>query len=269
MAEMLHLDTLRFEEREPGIGILTMNRPSRANSQTIEMFHEYEKVARELRHSDLSALVIAGEGGRSFCPGFDLDEVDIITKMSIPELTRFQMTATGGLREIRRLPFPVVAALTGPVAGGGLALALAADIRICSPTTRLSAAFVRIGLSAGEFGCSYMLPRLIGPGRAAELAYTGRIVDADEAAAIGLVNRIVPDDELMDQALDLSRKIAEHSPTAVRMTKTALLHNLEVGSYEAALELENRGQNLLTRTEDMAEALSAFREKRTAEYVGR
>ena len=167
------------------------------------------------------------------------------------------------------MPFPVIAAIHGPAAGGGLALSLAADIRLAAPTAKFNAAFVRVGLSVGELGTSWQLTRLVGPGRAAEIGYTGRMVEADEAARIGLVNRIVPSDKLFDEALDLAKQIARNSPGGVRMSKRALQRNQEVTSYAAALELENRGQALLTRGEDMPEALAAFKDKREPEFTGR
>jgi enoyl-CoA hydratase/carnithine racemase len=125
---------------------------------------------------------------------------------------------------------------------------VAADIRLVSSTAKFSTAFLKVGLSMGELGLSYNLSRLIGPGRAAEIGYTARIVGADEAVAIGLANRVVPTERLFDEAVALARLIATNSPGGVRMSKRAIQHNQEITSYAAALELENRGQALLTRT---------------------
>lgn len=263
------LNTLQFEEVEPGIGVLRINRPERMNSQTVEMFHEYWEAGRALRDSGLRALVLTGAGERAFCAGFDLDEIDVITHMGVREFLKFQETATGGIREIRQLPFPVIAALHGAATGGGLALALAADIRLAAPTLKMSAAFVKVGLSLGELGSSFTLPRLVGPAKAAEIGFTARIVEADEARRIGLVNHVHPAEQLMDEALSMARQIAANSPGGVRMSKRAIQRNLEIGSFEAALELENRGQALLTRTDDMPEALAAFKDGRNPEFVGR
>ena len=126
-----------------------------------------------------------------------------------------------------------------------------------------------MGLSAGELGTSWQLTRLVGPGRAAEIAFTGRYVEADEAARIGLVNRVVPVLELFDEAAAMARLIAGNSPGGVRLSKRALQRNLEVASYAAALELENRGQALLTRCDDMPEALAAFKQRRDPVFTGR
>ena len=263
------LETLTFEEAEPGIGILRMNRPGRANSQTVTMFREYLVVGRALRDSGLRALIVTGTGTRAFCAGFDIDEVHVLTEMGAGEFMRFQEPAPGGIASIRHRPFPVIAAIHGPATGGGMALALAADIRLAAPTMKISAAFVQVGLSFGELGTSYNLARLIGPARAAEIGYTARVVEAEEAERIGLVNRIVPTEQLLDEALSTARQISLNSPAGVRFSKRAIQRNTEIGSYEAALELENRGQALLTRTEDMPEALAAFKERRPAVFAGK
>ncbi|MBD0860298.1 enoyl-CoA hydratase/isomerase family protein [Gordonia sp. zg691] len=263
------LETLTFDEVEPGIGVLRMNRPDRLNSQTVTMFHEYLAAGRALRDSQLRALILTGTGERAFCAGFDLDEIHVITEMGVREFLKFQETATGGIQSLRHLPFPVIAAVHGPATGGGMALALAADIRLAAETLKMSAAFVKVGLSMGELGTSYNLARLVGPARAAEIGFTGRIVEADEALRIGLVNHVYPREKLFDEALTLARQIALNSPGGVRMSKRAIQRNTEIGSYEAALELENRGQALLTRTEDMPVALAAFKDKRVPEFTGR
>lgn len=262
-------ETLAIEVLDGGIAILRVNRPQRMNSQTVRMFHEFGEAALALRDSGLRALVLTGSGTRAFCAGFDLDEIEVITQMGVREFLAFQETATGGIAAIRHLPFPVLAAVHGPAAGGGLALALAADIRYAAPTAKFSAVFVRVGLSVGELGTSFTLSRLVGPAHAAEIGYTGRLVGAEEAERIGLVNRVVPSESLLDETLATARTIAANSPGGVRLSKRAIQRNLEITSYAAALELENRGQALLTRTEDMPEALAAFKAKRPAHFTGR
>lgn len=262
------LKELTFEVLPGDIGVLRINRPDRMNSQTIRMFSEYGEAAFALRDAPLRALIVTGTGTRAFCAGFDLEEVGQIAEMGVREFLKFQETATGGIQGLHFLPFPVIAAIHGPATGGGLALALAADIRLCDPRAKFSAAFVKVGLSCGELGTSYHLTRLVGPARAADIGYTARIVGADEAERIGLVNRVVPTDELFDAAVALAQQIAENSPAGVRMSKRAIQRNMEVSSYAAALELENRGQALMTRTADMPEALAAFKEKRAPRFTG-
>ncbi|CAN5460412.1 enoyl-CoA hydratase-related protein [soil metagenome] len=262
------LEQLSFEVVDGNIGVLRINRPDRMNSQTIQMFTEYGEAAFALRDAPLRALILTATGTRAFCAGFDLEEIHQITEMGVREFLKFQETATGGIQAIRHLPFPVIAAVHGPATGGGMALALAADIRLCDPKAKFSAAFVKVGLSMGELGTSYNLTRLIGPAKAAEIGYTARIVGADEAAAIGLVNRVVPTEDLYDEALAMARMIAQNSPGGVRMSKRAIQRNQEITSYAAALELENRGQALMSRTSDMPEALAAFKEKRAPRFTG-
>jgi enoyl-CoA hydratase/carnithine racemase len=163
----------------------------------------------------------------------------------------------------------VIAAVNGPAAGGGMSLTLMADIRLGSPAAKFNAAFVRIGLSAGDLGASWLLPRLIGPSAAAEIGFTGRMVDAEEAESLGLLNRVTGSDDLLDQSLAMARQISANSPGGIRLSKRALQANMEIASFAAALELENRGQALLTRCDDMTEALEAFKAKRAPNFSGR
>ena len=262
------LEELTFEVLPGDIGILRINRPERMNSQTIRMFHEFGEAGFALRDAPLRALIVTGSGDRAFSAGFDLDEIHRLTEMGPLEFLRFIETATGGIQSIRHLPFPVIAAVHGPATGGGLSLALAADIRLCDERAKFSAAFVKVGLSIGELGTSYNLARLVGPARATEIGCTGRLVLAEEAERIGLVNRMVPAGDLLEEALAMARLIAGNSPGGVRMSKRAIQRNQEVTSYAAAIELENRGQALLTRTADMPEALAALKEKREPRFVG-
>ena len=242
------LDTLTLELVDEAVVLMRLNRPHRMNAMTVAMFTEFNLVATALRDNGVRALIMAGAGDRAFCSGFDLDEIKVIGEMGIREFLRFQELAAGGLAALRALPFPVIAAVHGAASGGGLSLALSADIRLAAPTAKFNAAFVRVGLSAGELGTSWTLTRLVGPGRAAEIAFTGRNVDAAEALRIGLVNHVIPAADLLDEALALARQISVNPAAGVRMAKRALQRNLEVASYGAALELANRGQALLSFT---------------------
>ncbi|MCU1658635.1 MAG: enoyl-CoA hydratase/isomerase, partial [Pseudonocardiales bacterium] len=134
---------------------------------------------------------------------------------------------------------------------------------------KFNAAMTRIGLSAGDLGVSWLLPRIVGPALAAELAYTGRFVFAEEAERTGLVNELTEPDQLLERSIALAESICANSPGGVQLSKRALQANMEIGSYAAALELENRGQALLTRTSDMTEALAALQEKRTPVFTGK
>ncbi len=244
MNELRTARTLAFDQHGPGIVVMSVNRPERANSQTVEMFGELAWAAATLRNAPLRALIITGAGGRPFCTGFDLDEVEIIAKLSVPEFTDLVETAAAGSTALRALPFPVIAAVSGPAAGGGLSLALAADIRVADQTGSFSAGFVRVGLSIGELGTSWNLIRLVGPGRAAEMAYTGRTVRAEEAKRIGLTDRLVETGMALDAALELAETIATNPEYGVRSTKNAFVRNMENNSLKAALEIASRGQAL-------------------------
>jgi enoyl-CoA hydratase/carnithine racemase len=253
--ELRTASTLTFDEHPHGIVVMSVNRPHRANSQTIEMFGEIAWASAALRNAPLRALIITGAGGKAFCTGFDLDEVDVLTRMSVSDFTDLVETAASGSTGLRALPYPVIAAVSGPAAGGGLSLALAADIRIADSTTSFSAGFVRVGLSIGELGTSWNLIRLIGPCRAAELAFTGRTVRAAEARRMGLADRLTETGTALDAAIELAETIAANSDDSIRSTKNALVRNLENNSFRSALEVDNRGQALALQVPSTRTAL--------------
>jgi enoyl-CoA hydratase/carnithine racemase len=253
--ELRTAHTLTFDQHRPGIVVMSVNRPHRANSQTVEMFGEIAWATATLRNAPLRALVITGAGGKAFCTGFDLDEVDVLTRMSVSEFTDLVETAAAGSTGLRALPYPVIAAVSGPAAGGGLSLALAADIRLADHTASFSAGFVRVGLSIGELGTSWNLVRLIGSGRAAELAFTGRTVRAAEAQRIGLADRLAETGSALDAAIELAETIAENSADSTRSTKNAFVRNLENNSFQSALEVDTRGQALAVQVPTTRSAL--------------
>ncbi|SNQ47711.1 putative enoyl-CoA hydratase echA12 [Frankia canadensis] len=261
-------ETFLTDEPRPGVVLLTLNRPDRYNAMTDTMFVELEAFARRLDADSRARVLVITGAGRAFCAGFDLAAADGLPGLGALGMLDQQERAARALLAIRSLKVPVVAAVNGPAAGGGLSLALAADIRLASPEAKFNAAFVRIGLSAGDLGVSWLLTRLVGPAVASEICFTGRLVDAREAEHIGLVNQVSESGGLLDDVFRLTEQIVANSPGGVQLSKRALQANLEVGSYAAALELENRGQALLTRSQDMPEALAAFREKRTPVFRG-
>jgi enoyl-CoA hydratase/carnithine racemase len=259
-------ETLDVSADDRGIITATLNRPDRLNSMTASMFDDFDALARAVDAEHSARVLILTGAGKAFCAGYDIDSAQELPRMSAMAFLRLQEQAARGLSGIRRVRVPVIAAVNGVAAGGGLSLALAADIRIGSPAARFNAAFTKIGLSAGDLGVSWLLPRLVGPARAAEIAFTGRMVNAEEAERIGLVNSL--NDDALAAAVTMAGAICANSPSGVTMSKRALQFNQEISSYAAAMELENRGQSLLTRTADMPEALAAFREKRTPRFTG-
>lgn len=264
--DALKLETIELAEPRPRVLVATLNRPERLNAMTAQMFADLETLAFAINDdAGVRALVLTGAGS-AFCAGYDLDEAAKLPSLTALGMLDLQERAARSLSALRAVRIPVIAAVNGAAAGGGLSLALAADIRIAGDSAKFNAAFVRIGLSAGDLGASWLLPRLIGPAHTAEIGYTGRLVFAEEAARIGLVNRVVADDALLDKAIAMAEVISLNSPGGVRLSKRALQANLEVTSYAAALELENRGQALLTRAPDIVEALAAIRENRAPRF---
>ncbi len=221
---------VRLEAAGDGVTVLTLD--GRGNALDAGVFRDLAAAAETVRRDGTRALVLTGTG-RVFCGGYDLAQVPGLQEISVPAFLDLEDLASGAIAAIHRLPFPVVAALNGPAAGGGLSLALAADMRIAATTATLGAAFVHVGLSVGELGTSWMLTRLVGPGLAAELSFTGRNVDAAEALRIGLVNRVVPPEELPGTALAWARQLA--SASGERIGKRAVLVDDEVASLDAAL----------------------------------
>lgn len=262
-------ETLAVVERRGGALLVELRRPQRLNALTFAMFDELRVLCEALERDDAVRVVVLTGSGRGFCAGLDLDEAQQLPGMTAPQMLAEQETWARGITALCRLTKPVIAAVNGPAAGAGFALALAADIRIASTAARFNAAFVRIGLSGGDCGTTWLLPRIVGLGRASELLYTGRLVDATEAERLGLVNEVVEPDALVERAFAVAAEIAANSPFGLRLTKQVLQANVDAPSLEAALELENRNQVLATRTHDMVEALAAFREKRAPAFENR
>jgi enoyl-CoA hydratase/carnithine racemase len=260
--------TLTLELPQPGIAVATLNRPERLNAITFRMFEEFVALQAEVEaDDDVRVLVLTG-AGRAFCAGLDLDEASQLPDMPAAVMLAGQESWARSIAGFRHMTKPVIAAVNGAAAGAGMALALAADIRVAAPAARFNAAFVRIGLSGGDVGTSWALPRLVGLGRAYEILLTGRFVEAAEALHIGLVTDVVDGERLLDRAMETAAMIVGNSPVGMALTKQVLQNNVDAPSLEAALALENRNQVLATRTDDMVEALAAFREKRPPTFVG-
>lgn len=257
---------------EEGIWLVTLNRPDRLNAlkrETVARFNAtLDKLATD---PDCRAVIITG-AGRGFCSGQDLQASNdrnrtgssgVIEKLYWQE----QFAGMGG--RIRSMPKLVIAAVNGPAVGAGMAIALTADVRIATPTARFLVAAVRIGLTGGESGISYLLPRMIGASRAFDILLTGRGIEAEEAERIGLVRSLSEPDTLVADAIAYARTVLANSPYSVAHTKKLMWSNLDANSYEAAIEAENRTQILGTMTQDYSEATAAFVEKRPARYQGR
>ena len=256
---------LLIERPADGVVLATLNRPARRNALTREMFGRLAALQAEVDADQSARVLILTGAGPGFCAGLDLDIAVELTTMPAEEFYAQQQDWAAAVVGFARMKTPVIAAVNGAAAGAGFGLALAADIRLCGHSARFNAAFVRIGLSAGDVGCSWALPRIVGLGRAMDILLTGRFVDADEADRIGLVSAAVPDAELLDRALEMAAAIQANSPFAVQLSKE-IVHTNADASLAAAVELENRSQVLASRSPDMVEALAAFREKRAPVY---
>jgi enoyl-CoA hydratase len=255
-------ETLAVESASPGVARVTLNRPERLNALSFQMFEELGRLAgRAAAAPGLRAIVLTG-AGRGFCAGLDLDDAKDLKGMSAAEMLAGQERWVGALADFRRLPVPVIAAINGPAAGAGLALALMADIRLAAADATFTTAFVRIGLTGGDAGMSWLLPRLVGLSHASELLLTAERFDAAKAERIGLVGRVVGPNELLAAAEETAATIASFHPLGIRLTKQVLQQNVDAPSLEAAMETENRNQVLISRTADQVEALDAFREGR-------
>lgn len=260
------------ENAADDIVVIRLNRPARLNALTREMVGELnEALATVSARTAVRAVIMTG-AGRGFCSGQDVAAADARNRTApsgLVERLYWQEQFAAMVELIRAMPQVVIAAVNGPCAGAGMALALAADMRLAARSARFLNAAVRLGLSAGETGMSYTLPRLIGAARAFEILITGRPVEAEEAAAIGLVVRLTDDATLMAEAVALARQVLANSPFATAHTKRLIWENLHAPSLHAALELENRTQILASMTEDYKEATAAFTERRTPHFKGR
>ena len=267
------METLTIESPVTGVAVLTLNRPDRQNAITATMYDELEDVLDQLARDRGVRVVVLTGAGRGFCSGQDLKDLGADQASSGLGRVQFglawQERAAALVTRIHRLPQPVIAAVNGAAAGAGLAMALAADTRVASRSARFNAAFVRIGLSGADMGVSYFLPRVVGPTAAAEMMLTGRLVDAEEAARIGLVLRVVDDGAVVDEAVSIAQAICANSPFGVAMTKQVVWRNIDATSLEAAMALENRTQILASMTADADEAVSAFLDKRQPAFANK
>ena len=256
-------------KKEEGIATITFNRPATLNSLTFQVYEELAKAMVDLREDkDVRCLVITGTG-RGFCSGGDVKEIigELLKRdaKGLLEFTRLTGAVTLGIRNLKK---PAIAAINGIAAGAGAVIALACDMRIAVEEARFAFLFVKVGLSGSDMGAAYLLPKVVGMGKASELLFTGDIIDAREAERIGLVNRVVPADQLMSVTYDMARKIADGPPLAISVTKDLLNNELPM-SLESAVEAEAEAQALLMLTKDFREGYQAFIEKRAPVFTGK
>jgi enoyl-CoA hydratase len=259
------------EDVAPHIRRITMNRPEQLNAMTAELCQAlHEEVARTAAERSCRVLILTG-AGRGFCAGLDLHGYGSSPENDGSDEPRDRLANQQHMSTLvlalRALPQPVIAAVNGPAAGFGLALALASDIRYAATEAVFRAAFINIGVSNCDMGTSWLLPRLIGASRSHELMLTGRRVGAEEALRIGLVAEVVPGAELPQHALAAAEQIASLAPWGVRLTKRGMWSALEIPSEQAAVEYEDRQQIMATFGRGVPEAVGAFLQKRDAEFA--
>lgn len=264
-------DFIEITRPRPGTSVITMNRPERMNSMAFEQVIPLHAAIDELAHDNDTGVVILTGTGRGFCSGADTQTSAPPPNIDGLTLTRIATRSMSILADLvpamRRMPQPVIAAINGAAIGGGMCLSLGADVRIAAESAYFRAAGINNGLTAPELGLSFLLPRAIGSSRAFELMLSGRDLDAREAAEMGLVSRCVPDERLMEEALDLADQINGWSTNGIQLTKRIMWAGLESGSLANAVELESHTQ-LYARltTQNFEEAIRARKEKRPPDF---
>jgi enoyl-CoA hydratase len=267
----MEFNTIKFDTPQEGIGRITLNRPARLNAINLDMLEELHVLFEQLTtDEDVRVIVITG-AGRGFCSGADLMDERIASQAATlfsnaaAHLFKIQKVYSRLVIEMRRLPQPIIAAVNGTAAGGGMCMALASDVIIAGARASFTPSFINIGLSGGELGTTYFLPRLVGSARAADILMTGRTVDAAEADRIGLISRLTEDERLMEVALEIASSMLDKTPLGLRLTKETLNQNQNAPSLESAIELENRNQSILCLTPEFFKAVEKFGQRKKVE----
>ncbi|HET9499851.1 MAG TPA: enoyl-CoA hydratase family protein [Marmoricola sp.] len=252
-----------------GVATVTLNRPEKLNPLTFESYADLRDLLHELpTRDDVSVLVIRGEG-KGFCGGGDVNEIiGELLKMDARDLMGFTKMTGDVIRAMRECPVPIISGIQGIAAGAGSVVALASDFRVVAHSGRFAFLFTKVGLSGGDMGAAYLLPRMVGAGRATELLMLGDTIDAETADRYGLVSQLVADDELDDAVGALARRLADGPRLAYAQTKSLITRELDM-SMAASVELDAMTQALLMTTEDHAEFHAAFNARRAPEWKGR
>lgn len=266
------MSEILVEEAEPGIVVLTMNRPERLNALGAGMLEEMRAALGALDADPAVRVVVLTGAGRAFCAGADIKSANESsaepdpTKNPVAQVFNAQERIASLHELVHRMRTPVIAAVNGAAVGGGFSLALACDIRFAAAGARFGSVFVTRGVSSCDMGTSYLLPRIVGISRAAELMLTGRIFGVDEAREMGLVQDVAEDGAVIERALATARQIAANAPMAVWMTKETLWQNVDAPSFRHALDTENRTQVMCTFSGEIQVAFEAFANKSTPEW---
>lgn len=265
---MRQWDHFDYEEAD-GVASVTFARPDRLNSLTFEIYSDIRELTRELRgRSDVRVLVIRGKG-RGFCSGGDVDEIiaELLTR-NTRDVYEFAHMTGECVRNLREMPQPVIAAVNGVAAGAGAVLAAAADIRVLSESATFQFLFTSVGLSGGDMGICWLLPRIVGFGRATEALLLGRKITSQEALDWGLASKVVADDGLDTAVADYVAKLKALAPWGLAMTKE-MLNRAASSDYSSAIEMEAFTQTMLMTAQDFREFHAGFTGKRKPEFRGR
>lgn len=256
-------------EVSDGVATVTFDRPEKLNALTFAVYADLRDLLAELPHrEDVKVLVITGRG-RGFCSGGDVEEIiGALRAMRTRELLDFTRMTGAVVKALRECPLPVIAAVNGIAAGAGSVIALASDFRLLAQSAKFAFLFTKVGLAGADMGSAYLLPRLVGLGRATELLMLGDKIDATTAERIGLASSVVPDEELHSTATALARRLADGPSFAYSTTKVLLTRELDM-DLGSAIELEAMTQALLMTSEDHAEFYEAWRAGRTPDWTGR
>lgn len=250
-----------------GVGTILLNRPERKNAFTLEMIDQWaEAIVSARTDPDVRVLVLTGAGD-AFCSGVDLDDFNSDDKEVLDHKTVLAERVHKVALALEDMDKPVLAAVNGVAVGAGMDMALMCDIRFVSESARFSEGYVRVGLVPGDGGC-YFLPRLVGTAKALELLWTGDFIDAPTAVELGIASRLYADDELAEQTYAFARRLAEGPPVAIRAIKRTVYQSARC-DLRTSLDLISSHQAIVQSTEDSAEALRAFREKRKPSFRGR
>ena len=254
---------------EDGIATVTFSRPDKLNALTFDVYADLRDLVTELPHlGDVRVLVLTGEG-RGFCSGGDVEEIiGELQRMSAGELLEFTRMSGAVVKAMRDCPMPIIASVNGVAAGAGAVLALAADLRLLASSAKFSFLFTKVGLAGADMGAAYLLPRLVGLGRATELLLLGGDVDPARATAIGLATRVVRDEELQHTTEELARQLADGPALAYATTKILLTRELDL-DLGGAIEMEALAQALLMKSDDFGEFYAAWSEGRSPAWTGR
>jgi enoyl-CoA hydratase/carnithine racemase len=259
----------RFELDEDRVGTVTFTRTDKLNALTFEVYADLRDLLAELPHrDDVRVLIITGTG-RGFCSGGDVHEIiGRLQEMGVREVLDFARMTGAVVQAMRETPVPIIAAVNGVAAGAGAVVALAADFRLLARSATIHFLFTKVGLAGADMGAAYLLPRLIGAGRATELLMLGDRVDSSRAVEIGLASAVHEDADLMNRARDLARRLAGGPHLAYATTKMLLSREADM-DLAGSLELEAFAQALLMKSEDHAEFYKAFRFGRDPKWTGR